>query len=250
MTSKTINLPPLNLSNSESVEQCCLSSPPDDPMSILLLTIIGKPTFVFCQLGFKIDRLRWRRMPYNRQLKEIIGHYNGFLQYPTSYNGKVYAMCKDADFVIQVDIIDKYGDALIKLLLHGRRPKPPSHTCFPMSIPLLKGTCSGLFYIVVTFNEVTRETLGDVYLFKWAMTSMRWQKVVDIKDAVFFVDLTRDNFVYYNHKVSSGLGGYIHIRDEMGKMMYSYNVVDKTVSHSFMAYPTSHASSWECRYCL
>ncbi|MFS7908668.1 hypothetical protein Hanom_Chr01g00085851 [Helianthus anomalus] len=147
----------------------------------------------------------------------------------TFYNGKVYAMCSDGDHVIQVDIIVKGGEVSIKLLLHGRRPRYPSSTCFPISILLLKGTCSELFYIVVAFNE-----------------SYEMGKMVDIKDAVFFVDLARGNSVYYRHAISSELGGYIHIHDEMGKM-YSYNVEDKTIFLSFMAYPTSHLSLWECR---
>ncbi|KAJ0817723.1 hypothetical protein HanPI659440_Chr00c05g0714291 [Helianthus annuus] len=249
LTSKIINLPPLTLNNSESVGQCCLSSPLDDPVPVLLLTITETPTFLFCRLGVKSDRLSWRRMPYNRQLKKIIGHYNGFLQCPTFYNGKVYAMCNDGDHVIQVDIIVNGGEVLIKLLLYGRRPTYASRTCFPISIPLLKGTCSELFYIVVAFNEVTKKTLGDVYLFKWVTSRMRWEKMVDIKDAVLFVDLARGNSVYYRRAISSELGGYIHIHDEMGKM-YSYNVEDKTISLSFMAYPTSHVSLWECRYCF
>ncbi|KAI3714138.1 hypothetical protein L1987_72728 [Smallanthus sonchifolius] len=50
-----------------------------------------------------------------------------------------------------------------------------------------------------------------------------------------------------SHAIASELGGYIHIRDEMGIMMYSYDVEDKTISLSSMAYPTSHVSLWECR---
>lgn len=249
VTFKTINLPSLALNTSEYVGQCCLSLSPDDPASVMLLTITGRPTFVFCRLGFERKKLRWKKVSYNSQLKEITGRDDGFLQCPTAYNGKVYAMSNDGDFVIQVEIIDKDGEVLLKLLPYGRRPFP-SLTCFPISVSLLKGTNTELFYIIVAYNEDTQKTLGNVYLFKWVMDSMRWEEMVDIKDAVFFVDLARVYSVYYKHPVAAELGGYIHIRDEMGKMMYSHNVEDRTISLSSMAYPTSHVSMWECRYCF
>ncbi|KAK9052041.1 hypothetical protein SSX86_028669 [Deinandra increscens subsp. villosa] len=245
--SEIIDLPPLILNNSESVGQCCLSAPPDDPTSIFLLTITGKSTFVFCQLGFKTDRLRWTRMPYTRQLSGIIGRYGCFLESPTSYDGKVYALCNNDDYVIQIDIIFKNGEVLIKLLRFRECPTLPHDNPFPSLIPLLKGSPTELFYIMVAFNEVTKKTVGNVYLFKWAMTSMRWEDMVNIKDMVFFVDLSHDYSVYYNHAIASDLGGYVHIRDETGKMMYSYDVEDKTISLSSMAYPTGHMSLWECR---
>ncbi|KAJ0635600.1 hypothetical protein HanOQP8_Chr17g0652681 [Helianthus annuus] len=80
------------------------------------------------------------------------------------------------------------------------------------------------------------------------MATMKWEEMVDIKDSIFFVDLAHDyHSVYYNHAIASELGGgYIHIRDQMGKVMYSYDVEDKTISLSCMAAsPTSHLSLWE-----
>ncbi|XP_076960740.1 uncharacterized protein LOC143637175 [Bidens hawaiensis] len=246
VTSKILNLPPLTLGSSESVGQCCLSSPPDDPISVLLLPINRESTLVFCQLGLKRDRLKWTRTPYCRQVKEVFKCYGGFMHSPTCYDGKVYALC--GDFVMQIDIIVKHGEASIKLLLWGECPYPSSENgFFPISIGLLKGSSTELFYINVAFNEDTKNTLGDVYLFKWLMGCMRWEEMVDIKDTAFFLDLAHGHSVYYNHAIAPELGGYIHIRDEMGKMMYSYDVEDKTISISSMAYPTSHLSLWECR---
>ncbi|KAL9991777.1 hypothetical protein Hdeb2414_s1255g00999681 [Helianthus debilis subsp. tardiflorus] len=252
-TSKIINLPPLSLNDSESVGQCCLSSPPDDPTSVLLLTITGERTFVFCQLGYKLDRLIWTRRPYNRQLTRINGHYDGILQCPTSYNGKVYALCNKGESIIQVDIIVNDSQPAVELSRVGKCPSHTVTTHFPISIPLLKGSNTELFYIRVAFKEVTslcgvtRKTLGNVCLFKRNTASMMWEEMVNLKGAVFFVDLSSDCSIYYSRVFASELEGYIHIRDEIGNMMYSYDMEDKTISVSSIAYSPSHVSLWECR---
>ncbi|GKF64638.1 hypothetical protein Tco_0188086 [Tanacetum coccineum] len=77
-----------------------------------------------------------------------------------------------------------------------------------------------------------------------------WEELVDLKDAIFYVDLTCVNTVYYRPAVASELGGYIYIRDGKGKILYSYHVKDNTISLSFMpslVLPTSNVSLWECR---
>nr|GEV75527.1 hypothetical protein CTI12_AA475860 [Tanacetum cinerariifolium] len=78
-----------------------------------------------------------------------------------------------------------------------------------------------------------------------------WKVMDDLKDAIFFMDVARDYTVSYSSVVASELGGgYIHIRGEMGKTIYSYNVKDDTISLSSIPspmFPTSHVSMWECR---
>ncbi|GKF19940.1 hypothetical protein Tco_0068578 [Tanacetum coccineum] len=58
-----------------------------------------------------------------------------------------------------------------------------------------------------------------------------WEEIDDLKDANFFLDLSRDQSVSYSRVIASELGGgYIHIRGKMGKTIYSYHVKDKTIS--------------------
>ncbi|GJU80776.1 hypothetical protein Tco_1283141 [Tanacetum coccineum] len=228
VTSKTINFPPLILKDgdSKSIGQCCLSAPPDDPTSVLLLTRTNKPTFVFLRL---------------------------------------------------LDMVVRENEVLIKLLLLGIEPSPSFNHCTHLySSP--KGSCTELFYIRVGFYE---GRLEGVYLFKLDMTSVKseemerfkdldmsnttweevenyelfmsgkmWEEVVDLKDAMFYVNLACDHSVYYRPAITSELGGYIHIRDAMGKVLYSYHLKDNTISLSSMpslVLPTSNVSIWECR---
>ena len=73
-TSKIISLPPLILEdgNYKSLGQCCLTSAPDDPNSVLLLTRYNKPTILLCRLDGKRDgrikSLRWTKISYAKQL--------------------------------------------------------------------------------------------------------------------------------------------------------------------------------------
>ncbi|GJW88588.1 hypothetical protein Tco_0163928 [Tanacetum coccineum] len=74
--------------------------------------------------------------------------------------------------------------------------------------------------------------------------------MVDLKDAIFFVDLGRDNLAYYRPGIASELGGYIQIRDKTNNIMYSYHVKENTISLSSMPSlvpPTSNVSVWEGR---
>ncbi|PWA65731.1 hypothetical protein CTI12_AA333360 [Artemisia annua] len=82
------------------------------------------------------------------------------------------------------------------------------------------------------------------------MSKNMWEELVDLKEAIFFLDLASDR-AYYRPAVASELGGYIHIRDRMGKILYSYHVKDNTMSLSSMpshVLPTSNVSVWECRF--
>ncbi|PWA57847.1 hypothetical protein CTI12_AA405420 [Artemisia annua] len=81
------------------------------------------------------------------------------------------------------------------------------------------------------------------------MTSMMWEEMEDLKDAVFFINLGDDVISdFYMPNISSELGGYIHVLDEMAEVMYSTNVKDKTISISSVprAVPKRYLSLWEC----
>nr|GEX19223.1 cation/H+ exchanger, cation/H+ exchanger, CPA1 family [Tanacetum cinerariifolium] len=282
VTSKMIKFPPLILKdgNSEPIDECCLSAPPDNPSSILMLTRPEKHTFVFYRLEGKRKRLRWIEMTYASQLKKITGDDDSIIYNLACCNGKVYALnaFSAGYFVIQLDILVKDKEVLINLLLIGATPIPSWYRSSDSSF-FLKGYCTELFCIMVCFYE---QKLEGVYIFKLDMTrvtseemerfkgldmsSKRWQEVedwtdvfmsqeiweplVDLKEAIFFVDLAVDYLVYYRPAVASELGGYIHIRDKMGKILYSHHVKDNTVSLSSMpslVLPTSIVSLWEYR---
>ncbi|GKB00564.1 hypothetical protein Tco_0828557 [Tanacetum coccineum] len=303
-TSKIISLPTLVLEDGEyeSIRQCCLSAPPDDPSSILLLTITNKSTFLFCRVDGIQEDFRWTEMSYALQLKRLTS--NGkILHSLTCCNGKVYALSTDgtlADFVIHLDIVVKYKEVVINLMLFSTCPFDPY--CCGGDIQYLKGSSTELFYIEISFDEETNNIEKkpvNVYLYKSDMTCINWQereclkywdvshinisedgntesvhpdmiseieekydskkldmscevwKVIDdLKDAIFFMDVAHDYLVSYSRVVASELGGYIHIRGEMGKTIYSYNVKDNTISLSCIPSPmlsTSHVSMWECR---
>ncbi|PWA49872.1 hypothetical protein CTI12_AA475860 [Artemisia annua] len=322
MTSKIISLPTLVLEDGESYEsirQCCLSAPPDDPSSILLLTTTSKSTFLFCPVDSKREDFRWTEMSYAQQLKRLTS--NGKLLHSlTCCNGKVYALSIDGTFahcVIHLDIVVKYNEVVINLMLFSTCPSDPY--CCGGDIHYLKGSSTELFYIEIGFDEETNNMEKkpvNVYLYKSDMTCINWEerecfkdwdvshidiripvcddpedsssedsntesslhyssghqdmireieekydskkldmscevwKVMDdLKDAIFFIDVARDS-VSYSPVVASKLQGFIHIRGEMGKTIYSYNVKDNTISLSSIPspiLPTSHVSMWECR---
>ncbi|GKD38326.1 hypothetical protein Tco_1258533 [Tanacetum coccineum] len=78
-----------------------------------------------------------------------------------------------------------------------------------------------------------------------------WEEMDDLKDANFFVDLGRDHLVSYSCLIAAELGGFIHIRGEMGDIIYSYHDNSDTVSllHTpSPMLPSSHVSLWEYRF--
>ncbi|MFS7908655.1 hypothetical protein Hanom_Chr01g00085701 [Helianthus anomalus] len=106
----------------------------------------------------------------------------------------------------------------------------PSYNSFRAVKSFLKGSSTELFYIVVCFNDETM--IGDVYLFKLDMTSVIWEEMVDLKDAIIFMELANR--------------GYIHILGNMGKVVYSFYVKDRTLSLSYMPclVQQCHVSAW------
>nr|GEW42884.1 hypothetical protein [Tanacetum cinerariifolium] len=103
VTSKIINLPPLKYRESKGCyDECCLSAPPEDPNSVLLLMRTAKHNFVFCRLGIDSSspdacnrhELKWTNSTYANQIKILIDCYDGSLCCLTCCNGKVYACIK------------------------------------------------------------------------------------------------------------------------------------------------------------
>ncbi|GKD63714.1 hypothetical protein Tco_1305822 [Tanacetum coccineum] len=77
------------------------------------------------------------------------------------------------------------------------------------------------------------------------------EEMNDLKEANFFVDLGHDHLVSYSRVIAAELGGFIHIRGEMGDIIYSYHVNDDTISllHTpSPMLPSSHVSLWEYRF--
>ncbi|GKA37864.1 cation/H+ exchanger, CPA1 family protein, partial [Tanacetum coccineum] len=259
VTSKIISLPTLNLEyeNYESIGQCCLAAPPDDPSSVLLLAKTNESTFVYCHLGSKRKKFRWTEMSYAKQLKRL-SFTAELLRNLTYCNDKIYALSTDGastSLVIQVDImVVKQKEVVITLMLFGECPPHPSYPSYRCWCGgdikfYLKGSCAELYYIIYYENK-SMNTPADVYLYKLDMTSIKWEEMDDLKDANLFLDLSRDQSVSYSRVIASELGGYIHIRGKMGKTIYSYHVKDKTVSLFSIPspiLPTSHMSIWECR---
>nr|XP_043610117.1 uncharacterized protein LOC122581866 isoform X2 [Erigeron canadensis] len=278
-TSNIISLPPLLLKDGDydSIRDACLSAPPDDPNSVILLTRTNKPTFVFCQLSPKKiksrrNKPRWTEMSYAYQLSRVSsdGH---LLHSLACCNGHVYALCDDSTFVpflVRVEIAVKDREIVVRILLLAAVPFPSSFRC-PKHLHFLTGYRTELFYIVVGFRSFLRETIktpGDVFLFKADMTSIKWkvlesvrtwedfvsapkqiwEEVKDLKEGIFVVDLANDTSEIYNPAIGSELGGYIHIHDKMDKLIYSYHLNSKTFVQSPMPFPvlpTSHMSMLE-----
>ncbi|GKC58271.1 hypothetical protein Tco_1085869 [Tanacetum coccineum] len=254
MTSKTIRLPPLVLKDgdSESIEQCYLSSPPDDPNSYILLTRTDKPRVVFCKLERKKKRLRWIEIPFNKQLMSLIGDDDAILHCLTYCNGKLYALTRsDRQIcVIHFDIMVKDdGKVVINLSQFVERPSYHLNNGCTCTRYFLKGGCRELFYISLGFDSEETERLLNVYLFKLDMNSMIWKEIEDLKDAMLFVDLHHHCSVSYIPAIDLELAGYVHILGKEGKVIYAFNTKDKTMSLSSISYlvPTNHLSFWEYR---
>ncbi|KAL8263129.1 hypothetical protein R6Q59_024478 [Mikania micrantha] len=243
LTSKLIRLPPL-FRKQEHLHECCLSAPPDAQGSVLLLVTHSLPTIVFCRLDRKRKKLKWTEMSYAKQLKSIGGTNDCLLDSPTCCNGKVYVMAwlHHDPSVLLVDIAVKGNEVVIKLMPFVQTPHfsynhCPFYKAFSVNHTILKGSCTELFYIVVGIEDETRKTVNGVHLFTLDMTSMKWEKMVDIKDATFFLDLAGDQHYsscYYSSVMHLELEGYVHILGESGKIIYSFNAKDGTMSVSSM----------------
>ncbi|GJU37393.1 putative RNA-directed DNA polymerase [Tanacetum coccineum] len=222
ITSKIMHLPPLILKDgdSTSIEECCLSLPPDDAKSILLLTRRDKPTFVFYLLeNRKRKRLKWTEFLYTKKLRRI--SEDGRLVYSLCCcNGKVYALNTDNhfyEFVIEIGIVVKDGGVVIKLMLFAGCPDPLyqfmyTDTSFSL-VSLHKldmtslnwGKLEGLKKWDITGKrpgELEEEEINNMF-----NSSEIWEQMEDLKDGNFFVDLARDDSVAYSPTIASEFGG-------------------------------------------
>ncbi|KAL8263270.1 hypothetical protein R6Q59_024619 [Mikania micrantha] len=236
VTSKIIRLPRLLSEGVNRAQSCCLSSPPDNHGSIFML-IVKNHTIVFCRLDCKRKRLKWVEMPYIKQMRSLVGS-NAFLRSLASCDGKVYALNTGQlhFFVIHIDIVVKGRETMIRLVPYSRVPFHYLNGCM-YSLPFLAGCCTELFYVELGLREVghvTKETVCGVGVFKLDMTNMRWEEMVDLKDASFFLDHAHGYSIQYNPAIASELGGHVHFFDRSGKVMNSYDLKNQTIALSFL----------------
>ncbi|GJV11191.1 hypothetical protein Tco_1352732 [Tanacetum coccineum] len=172
-----------------------------------------------------------------------------FLNSLTCCNGKVYASTISADDVVEVTILVKDTGVAINLVSLVMSPDL-SLNCHTRRSYLV-GTCKDLFCIYIDFHEFTK-TISDVYLFKLDMNSKPWEELEDLKDATIILEI--DGYLcpeFHSLAIGSKLGGYIHILGEIGGIIYSYHVKDKTISLLFVPClaGTSHVSTWAMLGC-
>ncbi|GJR26069.1 hypothetical protein Tco_1102301 [Tanacetum coccineum] len=207
----------------------------------------------------------------------------------TSIKECLYALNTDNhfyEFVIEIGIVVKDGGVVIKLMLFAGRPDFPYCRGHEFLLFLSRSNTE-LFCIIIglKFDVIIDTSFSLVSLHKLDMTSLNWGKLEglkkwditgkrpgeleeeeinnmfnsseiweqmeDLKDGNFFVDLARDDSVAYSPTIASEFGDNIHIRSRMGKVIYSYNLSDRTILLSSMfpspLLPTSHVSVWDCR---
>ncbi|GKB96299.1 hypothetical protein Tco_0982436 [Tanacetum coccineum] len=178
LTLKLIRLPPL-IHMKQEPDQCCLSSPPDDPSSVFFLTTHRYPTLTFCRLDSTRNKLIWAKISYAKELRRIIGK-TCYLYDLTCCNGKLYAFnsVQGDTSVIVIDIAVEEQKVVIRLLPFMEHPAF-SFSRFSQTNGkkgferYLKGYCSELFYIGIDLEDETRETVGDVHLYKLDMSNIR-----------------------------------------------------------------------------
>ncbi|KAJ9563271.1 hypothetical protein OSB04_008431 [Centaurea solstitialis] len=249
LVSKLIWLPRMILKDEDDVDDfhyCCLSSSPDDPGSVLLLIRISfiklqRLVFIFCNRKRRKRLRRWTEMSYSQQMKNV-GEFpfeDAPLLHPTCCNGNIYALCnaRRPPLLIQVEItVVKEKQAVINLVPLVNLPWPH----WPQIVEdylFLKGSCTRLLCVRACLDTMDRKPC-NVYLYELDTGSMVWTEIKeDLKDTVFFVSLARnyinDDLVSRSPPIVSELGGgYIHILEENGDKIFSYNIKDKTISMS------------------
>ncbi|KAJ9550294.1 hypothetical protein OSB04_014339 [Centaurea solstitialis] len=244
---------PRNIPYAFPIKECYLSSPPDVPGSILLLIRCDKPNFVLCRLDSSKKRktLRWIEMSYAEQLSSITGYgmeMADTLACLTCYNGEVYATVSTC--VVKIHIVVKEKSVMISLVPFVNLPKPPNPSgVHPSSQKFLIG--SSLELLVIFVGVVLLDGLKlkpvNVCLYKLDLTSMVWVEKEDLKDTVLYVDMV-GGYRSSACAVVSEFGGYVHILHKIDKVVYSYNVKDKTISKSFMRcldWIPSHVAVWQ-----
>ncbi|GKE06772.1 hypothetical protein Tco_1398790, partial [Tanacetum coccineum] len=230
-----------------------------------------KPNIVYCWIGSdsyflnedKRMKLRWTERTFAKQLRSITGSDGSFYNL-TCCNGKVYAYFAESDLnshsllLVEFDIVvndrkyTKLKEVVITLLPVLEFQCPRIVDSF--SISLLKGSCSELFMIVLDleYETWTSTSVSAVYVFRLDMNNMRWEEMEDLKETILSVELPTESSTFYSPATaSSELGGYIHILADEGKIIYSYNVRDKTISLSSIPClaGSNHVSAWTMLEC-
>ncbi|KAJ0784365.1 hypothetical protein HanPSC8_Chr01g0035891 [Helianthus annuus] len=229
LTFKFIRLPPLVRDS----HACCLLPLPGDQSLVFMLLSDKIPTIVFCRLdpNKKRKRLKWTEMSYAKQHRSVSGVDDCLLESPTCCNGKVYALALGTHYrsVIQVDFVVKGKEEVVISLVPVVKAPHTSPSSFHTVYSFLKGYCAKLFYIeLVHFKDETR--ILEVRLFTLDMTSMTWEEMEDLKDDIFFLDLSSCS-VFYKSAVASQIGGCVHILGAMDDII-SFHVKERTMSPS------------------
>nr|GFB74228.1 hypothetical protein [Tanacetum cinerariifolium] len=254
----------------DDMRECCLSAPPEDPNSVLLLNRTAKNNFVFCRLGIDSScrdacnrqELRWTNATYANQIKILTNDDGDTLHSLTCCNGKVYAYIKLSGsrrptlLIVEVNIMindcesKKRSEAVITLLPILYVSPFLFTACGCLSL-FLKGSSTELFLVVLgsTDNGIT---VGAVKLLKLDMNNMTCEEIEDLKDTVLSVELNFGSPTFYSPAIaSSEFGGYIQILAHNKKIIYSYHVKDKTISFSSIpcVARTNHVSVWAMLEC-
>nr|GEU93608.1 hypothetical protein [Tanacetum cinerariifolium] len=272
ITSKIINLPPLEYSKSKGCyDECCLSAAPEDPNLVLLLMRTAKHNFVFCRL--RIDssspdecnrqELKWTNSTYANQIMILTDYYDGLLCCLTYCNGKVYAYIEllahrgRALLIVEVNIAindyesKKQNEAMITLLPILEYVSPFLFIDCDYLLLFLKGSSTELFLVVLGSTD-KGITVGVVKLLNLDMNNMTWEEIKNLKDTVLSMELNDGSPMFYSPAISSSqFGGYIHILADDKKIIYSYHVKDKTISYSSISCVegTNHVSAWAMLEC-
>nr|GEW19355.1 hypothetical protein CTI12_AA475860 [Tanacetum cinerariifolium] len=236
VTSKIISLPTLVLEDGdyESIRQSCLSAPPDDPSSILLLTRTNH-VCPFDYYGCGGD---------NQYLK---GSSTELFYIEIAFDEETFDEESENTTEKKPTDVCLFKSDMTCINWEERE-------CFKdwdiTSVNTRVPGCDDLEDSSSEDSVRSSEIWTNYYRPEMDMSRKVWEVIDDLKDAIFFMDVSCDYSVSYSPVVTSKLGGFIHIRGEMGKTIYSYNVKDNTISLSSIPspmLPTSHVSMWECR---
>lgn len=205
----------------------CLSLPPEDPNSIVLLFTRTKYRILFCVLADK--RRKWVVMSYAKQLAAD-DYYrlnnNPVCCNPVCCNGKVYATIFRR--IVLLDIVVKHQDVKKKREVVINLVKVVDLPFIPLCyFYLTAGSHNDLFTVLEVVREYDFTRFLSLHLYKLNFDNLVWEEIKSFKGHVVFLD-------FKNRSLTSGpaaepnSGSYIHlIRNDK---LYSYNVEDKTAS--------------------
>ncbi|GJW00483.1 hypothetical protein Tco_1555734 [Tanacetum coccineum] len=256
ITSKIINLPPLNHKGSSGdrdyIGHYCLLAPPEHVNSTLLLMRSDKPNIMYCRLGRR-KNIRWTESSYAKQVRNT--GCDGLLHCLTCCNGKVYACISKSVhrnlLLVEVRIVvndrkkKKLGEVVITLLPILEFPFPEFTGCFDIAMTI-KGSGTELFYIEMGLKH-KRQTVAAVNVFKLDKNNMTWEEIEDLKDTTLYVSLALNSAPFDSPAISSSeFGGYVHMLPDNKKIIHSYHVKDKTLSSMPYLAGTNHVSVLQC----